>query len=164
MKGRLVLMISVGIKLLTDTAIIPRKAHPSDAAFDLYANAAAVVNPQTTVVVGTGVALDLPNDLCAFVMSRSGMAAKSGLFVLNSPGLIDSGYRGEIKAILHNCGNNPILLKSNDRIAQLFFNKVAPITLAEIVILSSTDRKDNGLGSTGVEYLMDEEGYPSAPI
>ena len=157
-------MISVGVKLLTDTAILPRKAHSSDAAFDLYADEAAIINPQMTVVVSTNIALDLPDGLCALVMSRSGMAAKSGLFVLNSPGLIDSGYRGAINVILHNCGRTPVLLNSGNRIAQMLFNKVSAIALEEVQVLSDTDRQDKGIGSTGVHYLMDENGDPSTKI
>lgn len=143
-------MDKVGVRLLTDEAHVPEKVHESDAAFDLHADRPAFIEPKRTVVVSTGIALDLPSNLYALVLSRSGLAAKKSLFVLNGPGLIDSGYRGEIKIILHNAGDRPVLISQGDRVAQLLIQEQLPIELKKVDTLSSSDRGDKGIGSTGV--------------
>jgi dUTP pyrophosphatase len=99
--------------------------------------------------VRTGIALDLPPGLEGQVRSRSGLAAKSGLFVLNSPGTIDSDYRGEIKIILANLGKTPFVVCPGDRIAQLVFNEIPRISLSAVDTLTVTERGSAGFGSSG---------------
>lgn len=140
----------IGCLRLTDEAQIPKKAHESDAAFDLCSVVDARLPSGGTVVIGTGIALDLPADVHALVLSRSGLAAKAGVFVLNSPGLIDSGYRGEIKVILHNSGANDFIVSKGDRIAQIMFQPSVAFILDEVFEVAETDRGDYGLGSTGI--------------
>jgi len=141
---------SVGVSLLTNTARLPERAHASDAAFDLYSDQAGILEPGAVLTVSTGVALDLPEQLHALVLSRSGLAAKSGVFVLNSPGLIDSGYRGEVKVILCGVGDKRMLISQGDRIAQILFQDTLPVGLDRVDRLSPSDRGDKGLGSTGI--------------
>lgn len=142
--------MNVDVKKLSPKAILPKKAHESDAAFDLYSCEEAELEPGDTEAVGTGVALSMPDGICSFVLSRSGLAAKNAVFVLNSPGLIDTGYRGEVKVILHNAGRETYPVTYGDRIAQLYFSTVLEVALRESNLFSEdTDRGEDGLGSTG---------------
>jgi len=141
---------SIGVSLLTNTARLPKRAHASDAAFDLYSDQPGFVEPGSIMTVSTGVALELPDHVHALVLSRSGLAAKNGVFVLNSPGLIDSGYRGEVKVVLHAVGKNRMLISQGDRIAQILFQETLSVSLDEVDNLSSSDRGDKGFGSTGI--------------
>src|SRR5262245_7889204 len=94
--------MDVPARLLTDTARLPVRAHDDDAAFDLYADEATTIAPGDRATVATGVALALPPGSCGLVLPRSGLAARHGVTVLNAPGLIDPGYRGEVKVVLFN--------------------------------------------------------------
>lgn len=151
-------MIRVQCKKETSTAMIPLRMHDSDAAYDLHSDESKTIGVGETSIIKTGISIQMPNDICALVLSRSGLAAKNGVFVLNSPGLIDSGYRGEIMVILHNSGDKDFGIVVGDRIAQLMFAKVEPIGISEAFeLLDNTDRGTSGLGSTGVSYLGDED-------
>jgi dUTP pyrophosphatase len=142
--------MNIDVKKILPTAIFPKKAHESDAAFDLYSSGLAVIAPGETETIGTGIALSMPDGICSFVLSRSGLAAKNAVFVLNSPGLIDTGYRGEVKVILHNAGRESYPVTPGDRIAQLFFSTVLDVALRENSLFGEeTDRGEDGLGSTG---------------
>lgn len=148
----------------TTTAVVPMRMHESDAAYDLFADESKLLVPEDIVAIRTGVSVHMPPGLCAFVLSRSGLALKSGIVVLNAPGLIDSGYRGEIVVILHNVGQAAYGVVSGDRIAQLMFVNVEPTDLSKTFeLLEDSDRGTNGLGSTGVSYLGDDEDFPVAP-
>lgn len=147
---------------IDEGALAPRKAHDGDAAFDLHSIVDVRIPINTTVVIGTGIAFELPDDVFALVMSRSGLAAKSGVFVLNSPGLIDSGYRGEIKVILHNVSKKDFVVSKGDRIAQVLFQNSFPVSLLETRVLAESDRGDYGLGSTGMESFDDD--IPMSPV
>ncbi len=136
-------------KKLHPNAIIPKRANPTDAGLDLYSIEDVVVPAGEVRLVGTGIAVAIPAEFEGQVRSRSGLAAKNSVFVLNSPGTIDSGYRGELKVILANFGNSDYEVKIGDRIAQLI---IAPIVLAEptaVLDLDSTDRAEGGFGSSG---------------
>lgn len=155
----------VRFRLLTETARVPTKAHASDAAFDLYAYEQAVVHHKGFETIGVGVALDLPPDLCALVLSRSGLAAKRGVFVLNSPGLIDPGYQGEVRVILFNSSNDPFPINAGDRIAQLMFSRLERVDLIEAFSVLPTDRGTKGLGSTGLgDIRLLQEGDDDVPV
>lgn len=152
-------MIDVRFVRLTDTAVAPHKAHETDAGYDLSSDGRYLLGPNETVIVSTGIALELPNDICAFVLSRSGLAAKNGVLVLNAPGLVDPGYKGEVRVILHNVGASEVMIGPGDRVAQLFFDYVLnmPEVLAEAEAATASDRGDNGLGSTGVAPSVDDD-------
>ena len=124
----------------------PRPAHPTDAGHDLHALKDVFIAPGATVVTPTGVSIrgGLPAGMAGLVMSRSGLAAKHGVHVLNAPGLIDPGYTGELQVILHNAGRKGYRVKAGERIAQLVVVKVEATGRG-----NTTSRGEKGLGSTG---------------
>jgi len=134
-----------------DEAKLPSKAHSDDACFDLFAVEDRELWPGDVVTVDTGFRVGLPKGYAGLVCSRSGLAARNGVFVLNAPGMIDAGYRGNLKVILHNTQERPLKIKAGDRIGQLFIQKVLPFICAEVDEFSDeqTDRGEGGLGSTG---------------
>jgi dUTP pyrophosphatase len=139
------------VSLLSETAQMPVRAHEDDAAFDLHADEAAVLAPGQRATVRTGVALALAPGTAGLVLGRSGLAAKHGITVLNAPGLIDPGYRGEVMVILLNTDTStPFEIEPGDRIAQLLILETTASTLhLTAVDLDATTRGMNGLGSTG---------------
>ena len=108
-----------------------------------------LIKPNERELIPTGIALSLPQNIEGQVRPRSGLSLKYGITVLNSPGTIDSDYRGEIKVILINHGNEDFLIKKNDRIAQLVFNEVVKVSFKEVNNLDQTSRDQKGFGSTG---------------
>lgn len=108
-----------------------------------------LIKPNERELIPTGIALSLPQNIEGQVRPRSGLSLKYGITVLNSPGTIDSDYRGEIKVILINHGNEDFLIKNNDRIAQLVFNEVVKVSFKEVNNLDQTSRDQKGFGSTG---------------
>ena len=125
------------------------KGHDDDAAWDLHATEHAVVSGGFRRVISTGVTLELEPDEVALVCSRSGLAAKHGVFVLNAPGVIDAGYKGEVQVILQNLGGPAFWVEEGDRIAQLLILKLPEVAHLTEVINVGTARGANGLGSTG---------------
>lgn len=129
---------------------LPTKAKDSDVGYDLRANEEKVILAYgETAVICTGISLEMPDHLWARISPRSGLAAKNGIDVL--AGIVDSGYRGEIKVVLANHGNAPFIVKKGDRIAQLIFHKAERPLLVGVTALSSSDRNGEGFGSTGVQ-------------
>lgn len=127
-------------------------AHDGDAGIDLRADGDYTVWTNARQLIGTGLSIALPEGYAAFVMPRSGLAVKHGVTVLNSPGVIDSGYRGEIKVPLYNSDQyTPFEVKKGDRIAQLVIMPVVRAELNRVDSLDITERGANGFGSTGVE-------------
>jgi|TARA_Y100000992_G_scaffold82391_1_gene52574 dUTP pyrophosphatase len=108
-----------------------------------------LIKPNERELIPTGIAVSLPQNIEGQVRPRSGLSLKYGITVLNSPGTIDSDYRGEIKVILINHGNEDFLIKNNDRIAQLVFNEVVKVSFKEVKDLDQTSRDQKGFGSTG---------------
>ena len=138
------------IKRLHPDAVLPAYAHPSDAGMDVRSVADLTIAPGTRALVPTGLVMLLPPLYEAQVRPRSGLALKSGITVLNTPGTIDSGYRGEVGVILMNLGDSEFQVKKGDKIAQIV---IAPVTQPEIVETDSideTDRGAGGFGSTGL--------------
>ena len=134
-----------------DDALIPKAMNFGDAGFDLAAAEDALIPGNNgRAVIGTGIALAIARGYAGFVLSRSGLAAKNGLAVLNAPGLIDSGYRDELKVILINTGHDAQKIRKGDRIAQLVIQKVEDPILWRTESLPLSERGKNGLGSTGV--------------
>jgi len=140
----------VPVKLLTPDAHVPERAYAGDAAFDLYAAEAATLPPGGRKVIGTGIALGLPAGLAALTLPRSGLAAKHGISIVNAPGLIDPGYRGEVRVILLNSdADEPFAVGVGDRIAQLLFLPLTDVSLATVDALQDTSRGARGFGSSG---------------
>jgi dUTP pyrophosphatase len=142
--------IAVPVRLLRPEARLPRRAYDRDAAFDLHAAEDLTVGPLGRAVVGTGIALGLPPGLAALTLPRSGLAARHGMTLVNAPGLIDPGYRGEVRLILSNTdAREPFAVHTGDRVAQLLFVTLPAVTLAEADELDGTDRGEQGFGSSG---------------
>lgn len=143
--------MNVPARLLSDTARLPARAHDDDAAFDLFADEAVELRPGERATVGTGIALALPGGSCALVLPRSGLAARHGVTVLNAPGLIDPGYRGEIRVVLLNTdASEGFAIEPGDRVAQLLVVETGTVVLSPGEgELEATGRGERGFGSTG---------------
>jgi len=137
------------VKRLDRDLPLPRHAHPGDAGVDLYAAEATALEPGGRAVVPTGLAVAIPVGWAGLVVPRSGLAARQGVGVVNAPGLIDAGYRGEIKVVLINHGSDLVSFERGDRIAQLVVVPVAGQHLVEVDELPPSSRGDGGFGSTG---------------
>jgi dUTP pyrophosphatase len=142
-------VISVAITRLHEDATIPERAYPGDAGLDLAALETAVLGPGERATVGTGLAVAVPEGYAAFVQPRSGLAAKHGITLVNSPGLIDSGYRGEVRVVLLNTDQRETFtVTPGMRIAQLVVLRVPEIELEEVDELPATERGARGFGSS----------------
>ena len=142
--------VEVLIRRLDPDLPVPHRAHPGDAGSDLYLTADLDLQPGQRATVGTGVCIALPDGYAGFVHPRSGLAARFGLTIVNAPGTVDAGYRGEIKVILLNTdAKHPVQLRRGDRIAQLVIQKVERPLWREVTTLPGSQRGDGGHGSTG---------------
>ncbi|WP_376744601.1 dUTP diphosphatase [Paenibacillus typhae] len=130
---------------------LPRKMSEQASGFDLHASVAepVVLAPGERALIPTGIALAMPDGLEAQIRPRSGLAFKHGITCLNTPGTIDADYRGEIKVLLINLGQEPFAIARNERIAQMVFQAVPSVTLVEVEELSETVRGAGGFGHTG---------------
>ncbi|MBO7166677.1 MAG: dUTP diphosphatase [Kiritimatiellae bacterium] len=142
--------MTVRFTLLNESAVLPTYAHPGDAGMDLRSIEDVVIEPGKRALVKTGLAMELPEDAEAQVRPRSGLAIKNGITVLNSPGTIDSGYRGEVGVILINHGEEAFHVEKGMKIAQMVIAKVEHAKIEVVTELSSSDRGAGGFGSTGV--------------
>lgn len=143
--------ITVSIKRLDPELPLPVYAHPGDAGVDLYATEDRTIQPFERALIGTGIAVAIPEGHAGFVQPRSGLALEHGLSLVNTPGLIDSRYRGEIKVIAINLDpSNPIHVSRGDKIAQLVIQPVDHVRLVETDGLDITERGERGFGSSGV--------------
>ena len=135
---------------LSDAARLPTRAHEGDAGLDLYSAESARLEPGERVSVGTGIALAIPPGHAGLVLPRSGLAARHGISVVNAPGLIDSGYRGEVRVLLLNTDRaDPFEIEAGDRIAQLLVTPYAGAEVVEATDLDQTVRGAGGFGSSG---------------
>ncbi|HSM01527.1 MAG TPA: dUTP diphosphatase [Acidimicrobiia bacterium] len=139
----------IPLKRLDPDLPVPAHAHPGDGGVDLYARESATLQPGGRVIVPTGVAVAVPEGHAGLVTPRSGLAARSGISVVNGPGLLDSGYRGEIKVILVNLGQEMVEILRGDRIAQLVVVPVATQEFEVVDELPESTRGEGGFGSTG---------------
>ena len=142
--------MQITVKRLDPDVPMPRYARASDAGLDLHAAARVVIEPGARALVGTGLAIAIPPGYAGLVLPRSGLALRSGVTVLNAPGLIDAGYRGEVRVLLIN--HDPAVtavLERGERIAQLVIQAVETVELVEVDDLSPTERGSGGFGSTG---------------
>ena len=128
---------------------LPAYARADDAGLDLHAAETVTLKPGDRMLVATGIALAIPPGFAGFVLPRSGLALRHGVTLLNTPGLIDAGYRGEIKVLLVNHGTAPVTLQRGDRVAQLMVQRVEHVALAPVAELPNSARGDGGFGSTG---------------
>lgn len=144
--------VNVSIKRLDPTVELPTYAYEGDAGLDLRANESATLAPFERKLISTGIAIALPDGYAGFVQPRSGMALKRGLSIVNTPGLIDAHYRGELKVILINLdAHEPVSIERGERIAQLVIQQVPQVRLTEVDELDETDRGAGGFGSSGVQ-------------
>ena len=142
-------MIEVGVSRLRDDATLPSQAYDGDAGLDLASCEAHRLEPGERAVVPTGIAVEIPEGYAGFVQPRSGLAARHGIGLVNSPGLIDSGYRGEIKVILVNTDlREPFAIEPGMRIAQLVILPVPAVRLVEADQLAVSERGARGFGSS----------------
>jgi dUTP pyrophosphatase len=136
--------------LITSTSGMPVYAHPGDAGCDLRSAQAAIIPPGERLTIATGIQIAIPDGFVGLVHSRSGLAAKHGVTVLNSPGTVDAGYRGEIRVTLQNHDKSePFKIEVGDRIAQMLFQRVERARFIEVDRLPDSHRGDQGFGSTG---------------
>jgi dUTP pyrophosphatase len=138
------------VRRLDPDAVLPRRAHPGDAGYDLCALEDCVLGPGERAMVRTGIAIELPDGHAGWVVPRSGLAARHGIALVNAPGLIDAGYRGEVKVLLLN--TDPAAefeVSAGDRIAQLVVAAVAAPEVVEVAELTDSARAQGGFGSTG---------------
>lgn len=142
-------MIEVAVRRLRPDAKLPEQAYDGDAGLDLVACDRIVLEPGERAVVATGVAVEIPEGYAGFVQPRSGLAARHGIALVNSPGLIDSGYRGEIKVVVINTDRTePFAVEPGVRIAQLVIAPVATVRLVEVEELAVSERGVRGFGSS----------------
>ena len=141
--------MTLGFKRIHPDAVLPAYAHPSDAGMDIRSVADMTVPARGRALVPTGLVVLLPPLYEAQVRPRSGLALKFGVTVLNTPGTIDSGYRGEIGVILANFGDADFIVKKGDKIAQLVIAPVTQPEVCEVSEIDETDRGAGGFGSTG---------------
>jgi dUTP pyrophosphatase len=142
--------VTLRFRRLKVAARPPSQAHEGDAGYDLHAAEAVTIDPGKRASVGTGIAVAIPEGQAGLVVPRSGLAARHGISVVNAPGLIDSGYRGELRVLLLNTDQSePFTVEPGDRIAQLVLVRVETEELEEVAELDETARGVGGFGSTG---------------
>jgi dUTP diphosphatase len=142
--------VNLNVSRLKEGATLPTRAHEGDAGLDLYACEAAHLGPGERWSVGTGIAVEVPEGHAGLVLPRSGLAREHGISLVNSPGLIDSGYRGEISVLLLNTDPAEVFrIEPGDRIAQLVVVPIAPAEPLEAEALAESARGEGGFGSSG---------------
>jgi dUTP pyrophosphatase len=143
-------VIEIPVTRLRDDAVLPARAYAGDAGLDLAACDRCELAPGERALVGTGIAVAIPEGHAGLVTPRSGLAARHGITIVNTPGLVDAGYRGELRVILHNTDpRETFVVEPGMRIAQLVVVAVAPATLLEVGELPATERGESGFGSSG---------------
>lgn len=141
----------VKFKKLNPDAVIPDYAHVGDAGMDLYSIQDDIIEPLTWKLIPTGLACELPEGTEGQVRSKSGIALKNGVFVLNTPGTVDENYRGEIGVVLYNLNTKePFVIKKGQKIAQYVINAIEYVDTLEVEELDETSRGEGGFGSTGL--------------
>jgi len=138
------------VKLINSNARLPEYAHEGDAGLDLFSVIDITINPRESALVSTGISIELPPNTEAQIRPRSGLALKYKVTVLNTPGTIDTGYRGEIGVILINHGKQPFKVESGMKIAQMVIKPVLSVEVEKVIELNETERGLGGFGSTGV--------------
>jgi len=142
-------VIDVPVTRLRDDAVLPTRAYPGDAGLDLVSCERHELGPGERALVGTGIAVAIPEGHAGLVTPRSGLAARNGVTIVNTPGLVDSGYRGELRVILHNTDpHETVVIEPGMRIAQLVVVSVPEAALREVDELPGSERGSSGFGSS----------------
>ena len=142
--------MTLQVRRLDDRAQLPTRAYPGDAGLDLYALDDGVLGPGERASIRTGVAVEIPDGQAGLVLPRSGLAARHGIAIVNAPGLIDSGYRGEVRVLLLNTDRAAsFAFSSGERIAQLVLVRIETPEVVEVVELATSERGAGGFGSSG---------------
>lgn len=136
------------VKRLTDTAILPTRAHAGDAGLDLYADEAGLLSATSRALINTNISIAIPDGYVGLIWPRSGLAAKHGISV--DAGVIDAGYRGPVKVLVTNSGDDDYAVHRGDKIAQLLIQPVSLMEPVEVDCLSETERNAGGFGSSGL--------------
>ena len=142
-------MVKIKIEKIKDNAIIPKYAHEGDAGVDLYSTEDYLLKPGERILVSTGIKIAIPKGYEAQVRPKSGLAIKNGLSIVNTPGTIDSPYRGEVQIIAINLGKENLKIEKQTKGAQMVINKIEEAECEEVDELDSTTRGEGGFGSTG---------------
>ena len=141
--------INIKIKRLNENAILPEKQHDSDAGYDLHSIEEIILKPNKIYKVRTGIAIQIPNNYAGLVLPRSGLSSKYGISLINTPGLIDSGYRGELLLPLINHSSIEYTINKTERVAQLILIEIPEVKIEVTSDLDESDRDSKGFGSTG---------------
>jgi dUTP diphosphatase len=142
-------MIELPIQKVRPDAVVPSRAYAGDAGLDLAATERIELGPGERAVVPTGLAVAIPDGYAGFVQPRSGLASRHGITIVNTPGLVDSGYRGELKVVLHNTDRTqPFVVRAGMRIAQLVVLPIPDVELVEVAELPASERGGRGFGSS----------------
>jgi dUTP pyrophosphatase len=140
----------LSVRRLDDRALLPTRAYPGDAGLDLYALDEVTLAPGERASIGTGIGIEIPDGQAGLVLPRSGLASRHGIALVNAPGLIDSGYRGEIRVLLLNTDlEQPFTVVAGERIAQLVLVRVEVPEVVEVDTLATSERGAGGFGSSG---------------
>jgi len=145
------------VKKLTGDALLPAYAHPGDAGLDVFSSEHVEIKSGDRALVKTGISIELPSGTEAQIRPRSGLAVKHGISVLNTPGTIDEGYRGEVGVILINHGKETFIVEKGAKIAQMVISQVSRAEVQEAASLSDTQRGVGGFGSTGYSHKGDKK-------
>ena len=140
--------MEIKVKKISESAITPTKANEFDAGWDLYASEDAIIDPSKAELISTDISFAIPEGDVGLIWDRSGMAAKRGLH--RFAGVIDSGYRGEVKVCLWNSSDKYCVINAGERIAQILFQEVPAFTMVEVASLDDTERGIGGFGSSGL--------------
>jgi dUTP diphosphatase len=143
-------VVRLPVTILGPAGRLPTRAHSGDAGLDLYAAEGGRIGPGERASIGTGIAIEVPPGHAGLVLPRSGTAARHGIALVNAPGLIDAGYRGEVRVLLLNTDrDSPFIVETGDRIAQLLITPFADAVPAEASRLGASARGEGGFGSSG---------------
>tara|TARA_B100001093_G_scaffold495583_1_gene540229 strand:+ start:328 stop:843 length:516 start_codon:yes stop_codon:yes gene_type:complete len=140
---------NIKIKILNEFAKLPSKSHEDDIGYDLYADGEYIIKPNKVILVQLGISIQLPENVGGFVLPRSGLASKHLIAPINSPGLIDPGYTGQLMIPLMNYSDETYTVTQHERVAQLVVISTGTITFDEVSDLDESDRSSGGFGSTG---------------
>lgn len=140
----------VKVKKLAEDAKVPKMEHEDDAGFDLYSNEETILNKGERKLISTGISVAIPKGYEGQVRPKSGLAIKHGITMLNTPGTIDAGYRGEVKVIVINLGEEEYKIEKGKKICQMVFNKIEKPEIEEVKELEGSGRGEGGFGSTGL--------------
>ncbi len=139
----------IRLKKLSPTAIIPKYIHPHDAGIDIYSNETTTLHPSERKLISTGIAMAIPPGYVGLIWDKSGIAVNHGLKTM--AGVIDAGYRGEVKILIHNLSNQPYTIQAGTKIAQMLIQPVEQREIKEVQELDDTSRGEGGFGSTGLK-------------